>query len=317
MDRRQVSLPSLLLLCFTVASMGIAWMATGCFVLASELGTIGVEVNQLYSDQQPTKRGALIVRQVQPSSAAADAGIQTGDLVLAIDGTRVFNTEMSELTKKLDGPVGSSVELLIVPADGQTKTISLVRKPYPPHLNPLKDTFRYSVPGDWKADPRYKFPLPWSPQLALKGFEDVYFAPGFDDVESPQYHSYLFFWWLDGKQPITAGELESDMVTYFRGLAQQRGRNNNFQPDLSKISARYTEFTGPPISFGGLPANCFRGTVTLYDRPGKVISLHSEVVSSYSSDGHTVVYFAMSKEPRPSSFWSQLDAVRDSFRFQR
>jgi hypothetical protein len=254
---------------------------------------------------------------VDPSSSAADAGIRPGDLILAIDGKRVFNTEASEVIKTIAGPAGTSVELSVVQADGRSKKITLVRKPYPPHLNPQTDIFSYAVPGNWQFEPRYNFPLPWSPGLPLKGFEDLYFAPGFDDLDSPEYHSYLFFWWLDGKQQITAAELESDMVIYFRGLAQQRGRNNNFQPDLSQIAARYSTSKDGPPSLGGAPATSFGGMVSLYDRHGSLISLHSEVTRSFSADGHTAVLFLMSKEPRPSAFWSQLDTIRDGFRYRR
>ncbi|HZZ16156.1 MAG TPA: PDZ domain-containing protein, partial [Candidatus Sulfotelmatobacter sp.] len=69
--------------------IGAGSVATSNFIFASEPGTVGVAVNQLYSDQQPTKRGALIVRHVDPNSAAADAGIRAGDLILATDGKRV------------------------------------------------------------------------------------------------------------------------------------------------------------------------------------------------------------------------------------
>jgi hypothetical protein len=296
---------------------GVASIVTPLVTFAAEPGTIGIAVNQLYSEQQPTKRGALIVRRVDPSSAAADAGIQPGDLILFVDGKHVVNTEANEVTKRFAGLAGSSIELSIVPADGKLKAITLVRKPYPPHLNPQADVFRYAVPGNWGVDPRYNFPLPWSPGLALDGFEDLYFAPGFDDLDSPEYHSYLFLWWLQGKPQITAAELESHMVTYFRGLAQQRGRNSNFQPDLSRIAAKYAVSTEGPSSLGGRPAANFSGTVTLYDRHGSVITLHSEVIASLSADGHTAVFFLMSKEPRPSALWSQLDAIRDSFHYQR
>lgn len=294
-----------------------ALLATPVVAAASEPGTVGLALNQLYNEQQPTKRGAFIVHRVAPSSAAAEAGIQPGDLILAIADKRVFNAEAREVIRELAGPAGSSVELTVVPADGNLKTITLVRKPYPPHLNPHTDPFRYSVPGNWQADLRYNFPLPWSPGLAFKGFEDLYFAPGFDDLDSPEYHSYLFLWWLEGKQQITAAELESDMVIYFRGLAQQRGRNNNFQPDLAKIAAHYATSTGDPSRLGGAPASNFSGTVTLYDRRGKVISLHSEVTLAFSADRHTAVLFLMSKEPRPSALWSQLDAIRDGFQYQQ
>jgi hypothetical protein len=197
------------------------------------------------------------------------------------------------------------------------KNITLIRRPYPPHLNPQTDAFSYSIPGNWQKDSRYKFPLPWSPGLAFNGFEDLYFAPGFDDLDSAEYHSYVFFRWVDSNRQITAAQLKSDMVTYFRGLAEQRGRNNNFNPDLSQVEAQYTSSSDGPSIFGGEIATNFKGTVTLYDRHGKVISLYSEVSSSYYRDGHTAVFFAMSREPRPSALWSQLDAIRDGFRYRR
>ncbi|HEX4164709.1 MAG TPA: PDZ domain-containing protein [Bryobacteraceae bacterium] len=296
--------------------IGAGSVATSNLIFASEPGTVGVAVNQLYSDQQPTKRGALIVRHVDPNSAAADAGLEAGDLILAADGKRVFNAELNELIKRLAGPAGSSIELSIVQANGNLKKITLIRRPYPPHVNPQTDAFSYSIPGNWQKDPRYNFPLPWSPGLAFKGFEDLYFAPGFDDLDSPEYHSYVFLWWLDGQRQITAAELQSDMVTYFGGLAEQRGRNNKFSPDLSQIKAQYATSPNGPSTFGGAAASNFRGTVTLYDRRGNVISLYSEVSSSYYGDGHTAVFFAMSKEPRPSALWSQLDAIRNGFRYR-
>lgn len=298
------------------ALISSALAVTSDFPLALEPGTIGLAVNQLYNDQQPTKRGALIVRHVDSNSAAADAGIEAGNLILATDGKRVFNIDLNELTKQFAGPVGRSIELSIVPADGNLKKLTLTRRPYPPYLNPQTDAFSYSIPGNWRKDPRYAFPLPWSPGLEFKGFEDLYFAPGFDDPNSSEYHSYVFFWWLDGNQRITAADLQANMVTYFRGLAEQRGRNNHFTPDLSQIKARYSSSSNGPSNFGGMASNNFSGAVTLYDRRGKVISLYSEVSSSCDLSGHTTVLFAMSKEARPSALWSQLDSIRDGFRYR-
>jgi PDZ domain len=299
-----------------ISLMGAGLATLPSFTFAAEPGTLGVAVNQLYSDQQSTRRGALIIRHVDPHSAAADAGIQAGDLILAADGKRVFNTELNELMKRLDGPAGSSVELSVVQVDGNSKQVALVRRPYAPHRNPQTDVFSYAIPGNWQKDPRYNFPLPWSPGLAFKGFEDLYFAPGFDDLDSTEYHSYVFLWWLDGKQQITAAELQADMVTYFKGLAEQRGRNNKFSPDLSQIRAQYASSSNGSSTFGTAAAANFSGTVTLYDRRGKVMSLYSEVSSSYYGDSHTGVFFGMSKEPRPAALWLQIDAIRNGFRYR-
>lgn len=296
-----------------IAWAGMAFAMMSCPVLGAEPGTVGLVVLQLFSEQQPSKRGVYVVRKVLPASAAADAGIVPGDVIIKTDGMPVAGLDSKAMMKRLGGEVGTSVELSIVRADEDFKKITLVRKPYSPHLNPSTDSFSYVIPGNWEMDPRYPFPLPWSPAISHKGFEDLSFAPGFDDTESPEYHSYLILWWLDGKTELSATQLQTEMVTYFQGLANQRGHNNHFTPDLSRVMAEYAASGTGPASFGGAAATNFSGQVTLYDRHGSLITLHSEVTVSQCSPDHTAVFFEMSKEPRPAALWRQLDGVRDGF----
>ena len=286
--------------------------------LGQEPGTLGISVLQLYSDGQQNKRGVLIVRAVEAGSAAIDAGMVAGDIITSVNGTAAEGHDAGELGRAgLWGAAGESVRLMVAKMNKPPVELVLKRKPYAPHVNPATDAFRYSVPGNWGMDLRYPFPLPWAPSIAHKGLEDLAFAPGFDDTNSPEYHSYLIVWWLDGAQALTAEGLEKDMVIYFRGLAEQRGRNNKFTPDLTKVAASYRESEGQR-SFGGEPAKNFAGTVTLYDRHGVVITLYSEAIASVCTKaGNTAVLFSMSKEPRPGALWRQLDAVRDGFRCVR
>lgn len=288
-------------------------------VIAEEAGTVGLNVAQLYNDHQPNKRGVLVVTWVDQGSSAAEAGIQAGDVIIAVNGSSVIGTDPSEILRKdLGGTAGGNVRVTVVRRNDAPREIVLTRRPYPPHLNSESDPFRYSVPGDWQMDLRYPFPLPWSPVIDHKGIEDLAFAPGFDDTASPEYHSYLILWWLEGSNPLTAARLQSDMIAYFRGLAEQRGRNNHFVPDLSKVAAEYSDSDRGPQTFGGAPAKSFNGSVTIYDRHGQVITLNSEVVASVcSAADHTAVFFSMSLAPRPAALWSQLDAVRDGFKCSR
>jgi hypothetical protein len=310
--RTRTSMRSLLVL----LSLGAAFSAAGQ-VTSPEPGTLGLALNQLYSDQQATKRGALMVRRVEAHSAAADAGIEAGNLILAVDGDSVFNASMSDVVQRLAGPVGSSITLSVVQADGSLQKMTLTRKPYLPHLNPRTDPFSYVIPGNWQMDRRYSFPLEWAPSVAHKGFEDLSFVPGFDDVASPEYHSYLILWWLDGTVALTADTLQTEMAAYFRGLAEQRGRNNHFTPNLSFVTAQYAASLAGPASFGGARATSFNGKVAVIDRHGNVVSLYSEVTSAQCSADNTAVYFAMSKEPRPAALWEKLDRVRDTFKCER
>ena len=101
----------------------LALIAMPLSTFGAEPGTIGVAVNQLYSELQPTKRGAFIVRQVESSSAAANAGIQPGDR-----WKPVFGADSNEMVnQRLAGPAGSSIEISVVQADGAQKKITLLR----------------------------------------------------------------------------------------------------------------------------------------------------------------------------------------------
>jgi len=42
---------------------------------AEQAGTVGINAAQLYSEEQPNKRGVLVVRRVEQGSSAAEAGI--------------------------------------------------------------------------------------------------------------------------------------------------------------------------------------------------------------------------------------------------
>jgi hypothetical protein len=131
-------------------------------------------------------------------------------------------------------------------------------------------------------------------------------------------HSYLFFCWLDGAPTLTAKQLESDMVVYFRGLAEQRGQNNGFKPDPAKVSASYSPDPTGSQSLGGAAASSFKGVVSIYDTHGKIINLNSEVVACVCpGSNHTAAFFGMSLQPRQEAIWKGIDAVRDSFRCSR
>jgi hypothetical protein len=160
--------------------------------------------------------------------------------------------------------------------------------------------------------------LPWWRTIPYQGFEDIFFSPNFDQTDSPEYHSFLFFWWLQGTHMLNAQQLQSDATAYFRGIAEERGRNYGFTPDLSKVSATYQEESGTSRTFGGAAARAFSGTVTFWDTHGKIITLNSEVlISACETPDHTAFFFGMSLEPRAGDMWKQIDAIRDAFRCSR
>jgi hypothetical protein len=137
----------------------------------------------------------------------------------------VAGRELAEIQRKeIIGPAGGTLRLTVAKLDGSQSKITSTRVPYPPHHNPASDSFAYVISGSWGTDPRFSFPLQWAPTIPYHGVEDLAFAPNFADTDSPEYHSYLFFWWIEGGNAFTARQLESDMLVYFRGLAEERGK---------------------------------------------------------------------------------------------
>jgi PDZ domain len=282
-------------------------------------GTIGLYLRQLYDEQQPSHRGALAVMRVVADSPADRAGIHCSDFVIKVNEMSVLGREYPDIMKQeLRGAVGTTVRLTVLRFDGSQSEIALVRTAYPPHLSSIGDPFAYQVPGSWSTDPRYFFPLPWWPKIPYQGFEDIFFSPNFDETNNPEYHSFLFFLWLEGSHLLSAAQLQRDMLAYFRGIAEERGRMYGFVPDVAKVSATYKEDSVRGRSFGGAPAREFSGAVTIWDTHGTIITLNSEVlISGCGTPDHTAFFVGMSREPRDGPMWKKLDAIRDSFRCSR
>ena len=89
------------------------------------LGVSSADVSDLSDDQRATfgidvDEGAVIT-EVVPGSAADDAGLETGDVIIEIDGDEV--TESSQVREKiLDKEPGDEVEIVII-RDGDEQTV--------------------------------------------------------------------------------------------------------------------------------------------------------------------------------------------------
>jgi len=280
-------------------------------------GTVGIDVLQLYGSSAPNNLGYLIVVDVAEASPAAQAGIQNGDVIIGIDGVDLKGKSLDDSAKPLKGTVGGKVHLKVRRlSENRMFEVDLVRSPTGPRGNPARETFSYRWMGDWSLECT-TFPLSWSPQIPYRGLEDLLFAPGFADKSSAQYHSYGFVWWLEGMQPLAMDRLRSDLVEYFKGISAQRGRAGNFNPDPNKVSV--TLGSGPlDQKTTGKPARRhLHGDITLYNREGELITLHSDVaIEPCHDENHTAAVFLLSPQ-RDEDVWKSLRAFQDSFQCDR
>ena len=59
----------------------------------------------------------IVLTEVMPETPAADANLQVGDHITAIDGTNVAGLDQAEISKRLRGPVASAVTLTMKKKD--------------------------------------------------------------------------------------------------------------------------------------------------------------------------------------------------------
>ncbi|NNN05185.1 MAG: PDZ domain-containing protein [Elusimicrobia bacterium] len=72
--------------------------------------------------------GGVAVAAVIPGSSADQAGVQVGDLVLAVDGARTGPMTLAQIARRVRGPAGTSVTVTFQRGDGSPFDKVLVRR---------------------------------------------------------------------------------------------------------------------------------------------------------------------------------------------
>jgi carboxyl-terminal processing protease len=74
------------------------------------------------------KDGHAVIAATMDNSPAKRAGMQTGDIILRVDGTEVTGLPLDQVVARVSGPAGTSVTLTILsPSTGQTREVTLER----------------------------------------------------------------------------------------------------------------------------------------------------------------------------------------------
>lgn len=84
-----------------------------------EFGGLGIEVTMENS----------VVKVITPidDTPASKAGLQAGDLIIALDGTPVTGFSLQEAVNKMRGPVGTRIKLTVVRAQGEPFEVTVTR----------------------------------------------------------------------------------------------------------------------------------------------------------------------------------------------
>jgi len=90
--------------------------------------------------------GEVVVIGPLPDSPAHRAGLLAGDRILAIDARPLTGLDPGQVAELLDGPIGTSVELVITREGSEGRTVELTRSEFP--IETVEGLYRNSA-GEW------------------------------------------------------------------------------------------------------------------------------------------------------------------------
>lgn len=157
-----------------------------------------------------------------------------------------------------------------------------------------------ATPQGWGTE-QIKFPLAFAPSINFSGFEDIRFAPGWSDPDSPGFWSYKFVWLIEEDPQLTEARLADLMETYFDGLSRAVAKGS--ETDLENLQK--------PVAIFVRDGEFWKGRLRIYDAFSSKdwISLNARVWNARKGDKHLVIV-EMSPKPFEHEVWRSLDGLQ-------
>ncbi len=170
------------------------------------------------------------------------------------------------------------------------------------------------IPKGWTVE---RFPVPPSFAITIpyKGVEDIRFTPGWGKIESNEYWSYAFLWFLDDIREFDSKTLENNLTAYYTGL---------FNINTSKSNIDTTKLIPVQVTINSKKAEkeddkTFEGIVKMNDyMTKKPITLNLIIhIKSCEEQNKSFVLFELSPRPYSDMVWNDLDQLWLNFKCNR
>jgi len=119
-----------------------------------------------------------------------------------------------------------------------------------PHVFGQKPETILRAPSNWNSE-IIAFPLGFAPQIELEGFEDIRFAPGWSNMESEEFWTYHFSWYIEKEEAMTEDFLAETCNLYYDGLARAVLEGQSDSTHINKLQNTISLFVKTKGGFSG------------------------------------------------------------------
>ncbi|MFK7833776.1 MAG: hypothetical protein AB8B52_10900 [Winogradskyella sp.] len=146
------------------------------------------------------------------------------------------------------------------------------------------------------------FPIDWATKITYSGFEELRFAPNWNNVNHQEFWTLVMSWQVETKTEIPLEDLQFNLNHYFT--------------ELMKPNHWAQEFPDPELALSDLEVSesgtQFKGEMTFFDgfHTGKVITV--KILGSQrlcKTSGKAFVIFKLSPKAYGQPIWKQLNAI--------
>lgn len=165
-----------------------------------------------------------------------------------------------------------------------------------------EETGKHLLDTDWGKE-IFTIPTGFAQEMTLNGFEDASFAPGWSDVKSDEFWTYVFAWSVENDTMISMEEIEQNLLLYFNGLVSAK-------PDTIVNGRLPTSVLLIDTSDGSSAR--LTGKVRLFDsfKTQKMLTLNLLVEQQYCDrQKRAILVFRFSPKALNHQIWSPLTAI--------
>lgn len=170
--------------------------------------------------------------------------------------------------------------------------------------------YQMIVPEDWSIE-RFSIPIDFAPTIHYTGVEDLRFTPGWGDAKSPDYWTYAYLWFLEGKHKLTAKHFAQNLTAYYSGLVGRNIEPRHIPKEkLFPVTASFKKIKTLPGD-----AATFRGRVHMLDyMQQKPVTLNCLAhVKHCNGKDNTYVFYEISPQSLTHAVWKSMDNIWREF----
>ncbi len=176
---------------------------------------------------------------------------------------------------------------------------------------------KLAAPEDWGGE-TIALPPGFAPDMKLKGFEHIRFAPGMMKPASDSFFCYAFVFELQPKPELTDAVVKEEFLKYFRGLCKTvlNGKLPDVDPaEFTLELQRAKSDTAPAANekAADVPTQ-YAGTLNWVEpfATQKPQKLNLEI-RTWARNDRNYVFACVSPQARDAAIWKQLHAIRDDY----